>query len=296
MNSQGIVRFITIVSMVSAASALAACAGVDEAEDSAEALGTAAQALTPISEAEAWVTGWTGPARGFNAYAHESSGGPLYTLWPGDPGANNQYSNKSDCSFFANITMKRGHSWTDAGLADWLCNHLGCPAGRPQAIHYHDTIVRQDRFTQITDVTAVARGDVIALDYDDGSSNTGHFMWADSAATAICTSCSPKTYKVDVIDSSENYHGTLDTRYIGTACTQDSDCSAVNANSSCSTATHKCSYTGVGKGTLRLYADSGFNIIGYSWSTASTSTAYLNTDSPLLRHTVVGRYDGSTGY
>lgn len=160
-------------------------------------------------------------------------------------------------------------------------------------MHFHDSVVAQDHFTQINGINSVAKGDLIAVKYYDGSSNTGHVMWADGAPQVHCSSCTPKEYKILVIDSSASYHGTSDTRYIGGTCTTDADCSAT-ADAVCSSS-GKCTYGGIGRGTLRLLVDGSDNVVGYSWSTASNSTKYLNTDSPLLRHIVIGRYDGSAG-
>lgn len=289
MRIQSITKLATIVGVLSAVSALVACG----AAGPEEAIGTAQQTL-PIDEADAWVNGWTGAGRGSNGYAHEGAGVTLATHWGTDSGQNGVFSSLADCSFFANTTLRRYYtSWTDSNFNSWLCNG-SCPVGRPQAVHYHDRIQAGTHFTQITDVTQIAAGDIIAIAYYDNSGNTGHVMWADSGSTVICSTCTPKTYRVNVIDSSNNYHGTGDTRYIGGACTTDADCSGTTY-ASCSSATNKCSYTGIGRGTLRLYADSGNTLTGYSWSTASTSTAYMNSDSPLLRHIVVGRYDGYAG-
>lgn len=269
-----------------------ACGGNGDLNTEEEIIDESAQAIvtTPVEWSDTWVNGWTGAAKGLNDYAHENEGLTLFTLWAGDSGSNDQYSNRSDCSFYVNTTFERSYSWTNSGLVNWLCDGVGT---RARAKHYHDTIVAADHFSQITDINSVAKGDLIAFKYYDGSSNTGHVMWADGTPTVHCSGCSPKEYKILVIDSSNSYHGTADTRYIGGTCTTDADCSA-NDYAICS-GTGKCAYSGLGRGTLRLYVDSNDEVIGYSWSTASNSTRYLNTDSPLLRHIVIGRYDGSTG-
>lgn len=276
---------------------MVACGGGDAFETEAESVDESVQAIvtTPIEWSDTWVNGWTGAARGFNDYAHASEGEELFTLWLGDPGSNNQYSNRSDCSHYVNTTFKRSYGWTDGGLVNWLCDGNPSDCSRPKAKHYHDTIVAADHFTQITNIASVAKGDLIAMKYYDSSGNTGHVMWADGAPTVHCSACSPKEYKILVIDSSNSYHGTADTRYIGGACTTDAQCSAVPYARCSSPTSGKCTYSGIGRGTARLFTDSNGEVIGYSWSTASNSTRYLNTDSPLLRHIVIGRYDGSSG-
>ena len=248
---------------------------------------------SPVEWADQWLDGWTGSAQGPNSYAHESGGVPLFVQWGDDVGADGQYKNLSDCSYFGSKTLARSYGWTDAGLQSWLCNGT-CPVGRPQAVHYHDAIVAQSHFTRVDDVRAVARGDVIAMAYYDGSKDTGHFMLVESAPAALCSTCTPLEYAVAVVDSADGYHGTADTRYIAQACTADADCAAYS-QATCDTSTGKCSTTGIGRGTLRLYADASYRVSGYSWSTAASSTAYFDTDSPLLRDVVVGRYDGSVG-
>lgn len=290
MNKMHTAAMITGTALILVSSA---CIGEISTESDENVL-SAQQAVgetTPIDWADTWVNGWTGSARGPNAYGHASEG-TQYTLWVGDSGANGQYSNFSDCSFFGAITLKRAYNWTDSGLASWLCDG-SCPVGRPQAKHFHDSVEAQDHFTQISDINSVAKGDLIAMKYFDGSSNTGHVLWADGAPQVHCSNCTPKEYKILVVDSSASYHGTADTRYIGGTCTTDADCSAT-PYAICS-GSNKCSYSGIGRGTLRLLVDASNNVIGYSWSTASNSTKYLNTDSPLLRHIVIGRYDGSAG-
>ena len=284
-NSIGETKRVVLATIIATfASAMSACGHSD----------STAPAASPISWADKWVDGWTGGGRGPNGYAHESQGGALYTLWADDPNSNNLYSNQSDCSFFGGTTLfKKSYGWSDAGLARWLCQGA-CPSARPQAFHYHDAILASNHFTPVTNVNSVASGDLIALKYYDTNADTGHLMWVDAAPALHCSSCAPIEWSVPVIDSSSSYHGTGDTRYVGTSCSSDADCSA-NPYAACNQATLKCAYTGVGRGILRLYADGSGAILGYSWSASSDSTRYLNSDSPLQRHIVVGRYDGTMG-
>jgi hypothetical protein len=261
--------------------------------DAAAAL-PAASSGSPVDWADAWLAGWTGRAQGSNRYAHESDGEPLYVFWSSDAGSGGQFSNLSDCSYFGSSMLKRSYGWTDAGLQNWLCQG-SCRVGRPQASHFHDAIAAQNHFAQIQDIRSIARGDIIAIRYSDRSKDTGHFMLVQGAPTAICTDCSPMQYSVAVDDSAIGYHGAQDTRYTPQACHADSECAGYS-QAVCDSASHRCSYTGIGRGFLRLYADSQFRISGYSWSTAASSTPYMTNDSPLLRHVVVGRYDGSAGY
>src|SRR5204863_2184975 len=126
----------------------------------------------------------------------------LYTRWAGDAGSNGQYSNVSDCSFFADAVEKRAYNWRDAGLATWLCGGA-CPVGRPQAKHYYDAIAAGRHFTRLTNVTSLAKGDVIALKYSDTNTNTGHVMFVDGPALLKCSSCTPGEYTISVVDSSK---------------------------------------------------------------------------------------------
>lgn len=71
-------------------------------------------------------------------------------------------------------------------------------------------------------------------------------------------------YVVEVIDSSRSGHGPTDTRLREDGTWQD----------------------GVGIGIFRLYADATGTIVGYTWSTYTTSVYYDQT----TRHPVVGRF------
>ncbi len=171
----------------------------------------------------------------------------------------------TDCSGFINALMAKTFNWKEDDIkAEW--GHK-----RMFAYHYYDAIVSGNHFRQIKSISDILPGDLIALQYADRSEhedNTGHVMlivsspWPHRPSKLI----EPNTmqYEVEVIDCSKSPHGKSDTRF--------------NSDGT--------EYSGLGKGTFRLYTDEKGNIKGYSWSTGNPKAGFDPFENPLA----VGRF------
>lgn len=243
--------------------------------------------LDPEQYAEDWLANWTGAKRGKNHYGHGFDGESLYVHWGDSPTAPKQYANISDCSFFVAATLKRGLAVTDSQLNEWLCPD-GCQIGRPQARHFFDAIVQGRRFTKVKQVSSIQRGDLAAINYLDSNTNTGHVLWMASSPNLECSSCSPQSWLVNVIDSSSAVHGHSDTRLSNVSCSGNDQCDELSG-ASCSLQTNKCVWTGIGRGVLRLFSTPDDRLIGYAWSDLASSERFMNADSPRRRNIVIGR-------
>jgi hypothetical protein len=192
-----------------------------------------------------------------NAYGSS----PTYLTWAGVNGATS-YTNRTECSSFVTRVLKQAYGWTNADFTAWF------NSTSPTAAKYHDAIVAGNQFVAFTQVNDIQSGDFLAVKYLDGTTtSTGHMMIATGPATlrmATAPHVSGTTqYEVEVIDSSKSGHGPTDTRLQEDGTWQD----------------------GVGMGILRLYADTTGAIVGYSWSTYSSSVYY----DQATRHLVIGR-------
>jgi hypothetical protein len=168
------------------------------------------------------------------------------------------YRCETDCSGLLTCLLKQSYGYTNAYIKTWT------GLSNPFASTYYNEIKAKDHFTPIPLVKDIARGDIIAIKYPAGSSNTGHIMIVASAPTAR-TASSPvvsgtSQYEVTIMDASSSGHGSLDTRYI----------SSGNFND------------GIGRGIARLYVNSKGTISGYTWSTYSNSVYYSQSERPLL--------------
>jgi hypothetical protein len=186
---------------------------------------------------------------------------PTEVVWA-DPAAGIAASNRSVCSSFISHLLERVYGLTTERL-DALTGRRN-----PHAREYYEAIVAQRGFDRILTVEAVRPGDIIALSYPPGSGATGHVMLVDATpklreATAPLLA-GTRQFGVAVIDSSHSVHGLADTR--GTP------------------AQHG---TGVGRGTFRLYVDSGGAIVASAWSILRGSRL----DDVRVRKLAVGRVD-----
>lgn len=185
---------------------------------------------------------------------------PNYIRWAGVNGAT-VYQNRTECSPFVTRVLKQAYGWGDRYFRRWL------GSSSPSAAMYHDAILLQNRFTSVQHIADIRAGDIIAVKYPAGGSATGHVMFARGPAMARSPSAplvaDTVQYEVEVIDSSKSGHGADDTRLLADGGWD----------------------SGAGIGVLRLYADDGGTLTGYTWSTYSNSQ-YYGADS---RHLVVGR-------
>src|SRR5689334_1205169 len=191
------------------------------------------------------------------SYQHKQG----YIKWEGENGAEG-YQSHVDCSGLLNVLFERAYGITPNDFEKWLGKR------RPLASEYFNAISQQQNFRVITAIGNVRPGDIIAIRYPPGTNdNTGHIMIVNEVPSRRKSSKpeidGTEQWEVSVIDSSESGHGKTDTRRKPDGSFGD----------------------GVGQGVLRIYTDSGNQIVGYTWSTFAVSDYYdQNT-----RQLVIGR-------
>lgn len=124
---------------------------------------------------------------------------------------------QADCSGLTNSLLTHAYNLKDTQLSTLL------RAKRPLARHYFSAILNERGFARIHRATDINPGDLIAIRYEPGASNTGHVMIAASRAVwrqvpskrAIATTPPRYAWHVLIIDSSSGNRGTGDLRYPG---------------------------------------------------------------------------------
>jgi hypothetical protein len=178
--------------------------------------------------------------------------------WEGTPEA------YVDCSQFINDLLQHSYGYDTAQFQEWF------GSGRPTAAQYHDAIVNQHGFTQVSGLGDVRPGDLLAVKYaDPKEKSTGHILLVAGPARQVepgrPLAEGTLEWEVPVIDSARSGHGPTDTRHGKGEDGRDHD--------------------GVGQGVLAVYTDQNGSVVGYSWST-SPQSALLGQDDHDL---VIGR-------
>ncbi|MCC6554159.1 MAG: hypothetical protein IT372_14230 [Polyangiaceae bacterium] len=177
---------------------------------------------------------------------NEYANAPNYITWKGVGGAA-QYSNHTVCSGFITALLKQSEGWTDSDIMQWL------GTTGPTAARWHDVIAAEDGFDLVPTIDELAAGDVIAIEYPADAASTGHVAIAYGPATLRAATApiidGTWQFEVVVMDSTQSGHGAGDTR-------RKPDGSFV---------------PGAGMGVMRLYTDDSLQVVGYTWSTYSTS-------------------------
>lgn len=186
--------------------------------------------------------------------------------WKGEGGAD-RYVCKATCSAFVTLLVEHAY-----GLSTEQMRQL-TGAARPHAAVWHDAIATtRPGLARVTRVTDVRPGDLLAITFppEHVGGDTGHVMLVDAVPARRPASrpvvAGTDQWDVVVIDSSMNPHGPADTR-------RRADGTAK---------------IGLGRGTVRVYANPDGTIAGYAWSDVPASK-YWPADGD--RHMVVGRLD-----
>jgi 3D (Asp-Asp-Asp) domain-containing protein len=192
----------------------------------------------------------------------------------GPPGGAADYYNQTKCSSFVTQMMKQGRSLSNQDIIDWFAPIRSTAS--PYAHEYYYAVVQNLHYSTVTSVPEIARGDLIAIIYGDGTGDpTGHTAFVNTLPTPMSVPAKPvlagtTQYVVEVVDSTSVLHSD-DTR---------------------------AATGGAGRGTLRLYADGTGLLLGYAWSTRNgtfyrtdgSSVAYDGTPGTTSKKLVVGRY------
>lgn len=176
-------------------------------------------------------------------------------------GVENKAVCHTDCSGLINELLLHCKVFSE----EQLTKHLG--VNRPLAKHYHDAIIHQRGFKEITKIGEVRPGDIIAIKYPSGMGNTGHVMLVKSIPIKR-TPTEPLIkntiqYEIEIIDCASSGHGASDSRRIDSGKYRE----------------------GLGKGVYRIFADDKGLFLGHTWSVYPTSKYYEMT----VRNLVIGR-------
>jgi hypothetical protein len=156
----------------------------------------------------------------------------------------------TDCSGLLNALLRHSYGVTKQDRKAWIGKE------RPQAKDYYQAIRAENGFRRVGRVQDLRPGDILTIQYPAGLPDTGHLLIVAETprrreATAP-TVAKTEQWEVKVIDCSHTGHGTKDTR-------RKADGGF---------------YSGVGRGTFRLYARRSGTLAGYAWSNWSGSTFY----------------------
>ncbi|WP_199789420.1 hypothetical protein [Sorangium cellulosum] len=193
---------------------------------------------------------------------NEYNSSPSLITWAGVSGAR-RYTNRTQCATFLTELLKRSYGFTTSSLYDWL------GSTSPSAAVYHDAIVAEDGFERITSLTHARAGDILTILYPASESSTGHVAILRQAprrrSAAMPLVPGTVQFEVSVVDSTSSLHGTSDSR--------------MSSGGRWA--------TGAGFGVMRLYTSvtGGSPIVGYTWSTATTTVYY----PAALRPVAIGR-------
>lgn len=157
---------------------------------------------------------------------------------------------RCDCSGLLDALLTRSYGYGENDYKKWF------GVKRPLAVHYHDTIDKENGFHRIRGVKSIQPGDILAVRYKQlaADKSTGHVMLVIEPPKPM-TAKKPlidgtEQWSVAIVDSTKSPHGKGDSR-------MNDDGTKVN---------------GVGRGTFRLYVDTNGDVIGYAWSTSTGST------------------------
>lgn len=171
----------------------------------------------------------------------------------------------TDCSGFINALIKKTFSWGENDFKKEFGHK------RMYAYHYYQAITTGNHFQLVKNINQVQPGDIIALQYADRSEhddNTGHIMLIASLPQSYkpSTIVLPNTlqYTIEVIDCSKSAHGKNDSRRLADG----------------------GDYSGLGKGSFRLYTNMQGNIVAYSWSDGNPKEGF----DPYENQLAVGRF------
>jgi hypothetical protein len=173
-------------------------------------------------------------------------------------------SARTSCSSFTTLLWQHTFGWTPAAFKAWMGH------SSPTAAVYHDTIANGVDFTRVPTVDLIRPGDIIAIVYyPEYQAPTGHVMIVEDVPQPNASNpiiAGTQQWTITVLDSSNSYHGTTDTRYLVPG--------------------------GIGRGVFRLYSHADGTVAGYTWSLLGTSLASFYpqaTTTASGHHIVIGR-------
>jgi hypothetical protein len=194
-------------------------------------------------------------------------------VW-GTPGIAISYQSKAKCAALVTAALEHTFGWaTELYLQQQFLPNppsAAIPGVSPTAADYYAGFVAghgAGHFSAKTTVPALAPGDLIAIKYPAGSSDTGHMM---IVAQPPSLTANANEWAIQVIDSTSNPHGAAsvtkgspylsypDTRADGTT-----------------------EYSGIGRGWIIVDTDAAGVPTGYRWG-VNESTTYSVSNRPMI--------------
>lgn len=173
-----------------------------------------------------------------------------FTRMPGEKGATD-YIVHADCVTFVEDMLKRARTGVPEQLQTQKFKNW-------HSIHdFHPSIEKGEAFERITKVTDLKPGDVVAWLYVNmkGHTAAGHILFVDEAPVKVKSrlpyAWSSTQYEVRIIDTSQEAKSRDDTRFVSDAGLREENEARGKENGTIASPNFK----GVGRGTIRFYAD-----------------------------------------
>ncbi|MDD0816409.1 hypothetical protein PSQ39_17350 [Curvibacter sp. HBC28] len=181
---------------------------------------------------------------------NEYSNTQVMVRMPGEKGATD-YIVHTDCTGFVESMLRR----TKSGVLEQMQSKKFTT--RHSIYDYHPSIEKGEAFERITKVTDLKPGDVVAWLYVNTKGHTaaGHILFVDEAPVKVKSrlpfAWNSTQYEVRIIDTSQEAKSRDDTRYVSDAGLRDENEARGKENGTIASPNFK----GVGRGTIRFYAD-----------------------------------------
>lgn len=180
---------------------------------------------------------------------NEYSNAQAFVRMPGEKGATD-YIVHTDCTGFVESMLRR----TKSGVLEQMQSMKF--KTRHSIYDYHASIEKGEAFERITKVAELKPGDVVAWLYVNKKEHPlGHILFVDAAPVQIKSrppyAWNSTQYEVRIIDTSQDAKSRDDTRYVSDAELREKNQARGKEGGTKASPNFK----GVGRGTIRFYAD-----------------------------------------
>jgi hypothetical protein len=258
-----------IVTMAAAAALSVAVQVPASATAGSDALYTTVSELAGQLNSIAWPGQWDS---NFYPGAKDKPEVATTVVW-GTPGDPSSYVSEAKCAALVTAALEHTFGWaTELYLQQQFLPNppsAAIPGVSPTAADYYAGFVAghgAGHFSTKTTVPALAPGDLIAIKYPAGSSDTGHMMIVAQPPSHPAAN----EWAVQVIDSTSNPHG------VASTASNSPYLSYPDTRASGTT-----EYSGIGRGWIIIDTDATGVPTGYRWG-VNESTTYAVSDRPMI--------------
>ncbi len=212
---------------------------------------SSAQAQTPLQ--------WAADLADHVAPSANAWGTPCAITW-GDAVTGVGYSATTNGACLYTLSLKKSDSSINNALLQFWWG-----SANPSSPTYHDQIVAQNHFINVTDFRTAQPGDLLVSKYAGSTGNTGYqLILLSSESEGVVNGV--ERFSVTAVDSTRSPHGETDSRWNADGGVHD---------------------YGVGIGSLYVDANASTGeIVGHTWSTVANGSYYGQAE----RHLVAGRF------